>query len=180
VAARVVVASTGCSRAARSWLAALALGALMLACAPVPTPTPTAPIPATPDEALISRSIAAAEAQLKIRASLPTGLPVGARVTRVAVIGDKPPTLDLEYLIGGQRVLLRQRPAQSDAQFPPEAAEVTIAGGTARALVRVDERGQLVKSEVYWTRDGMDYALAGALPIEQMATLAATVSRPGS
>jgi hypothetical protein len=156
--------------------AVLVLAALPAACAPIPTPSPTTP-PATPDEARISVAIAAAEAKLRIRASQPTDLPPGARISRVATVNESPPTLDIEYLVGERRFLLRQRPAQSDPQFPPDARPVDGEAGM-RAVRRVDGAGNEVGADLYWTKDGMDYALSGALPLLDMLRIARGVSRP--
>jgi hypothetical protein len=128
----------------------------------------------------IERAIAAAEAQLKIRASLPSDLPPDGRIVRVAVVNEQPPTLDIEYLIGGHRVLLRQRPAQSDPQFPPEARDVALEGFAVKALARVDGSGRSTGTELYWTRDGFDYALLGTLPLPDLVRIARGVARPGA
>lgn len=161
----------------------LAIGAV--GCAPLPTPTPTQAVPASqpmasPDPQLAERALAAAEAQLRFRAALPRELPDGAQIVRVASVSTAPPTLDVEYLVGGQRLLLRQRPAQSDPQFPPEATEFDFEGLSGRAIARMDTAGKLVQSELYWTRDGMDYALVGTMPPSQMVPIARSVVRPGS
>jgi hypothetical protein len=156
----------------------LVLAALSAACAPIPVATPTTP-PATPDEARIEVAIAAAEARLRIRASQPTDLPSGARITRVATVNENPPTLDIEYLVGERRFLLRQRPAQSDPQFPTEARPVA-GEADIRAISRVDGAGNQIGAELFWSRDGMDYALTGALPLPDMLRIARGVSRPSA
>jgi hypothetical protein len=159
-------------------LGGVVVAALSVACAAIPTATPTVP-PATPDPERIGVAIAAAEARLRIRASQPTDLPAGARITRVAAAAESPPTLDIEYLIGERRLLLRQRPAQSDPEFPAEARPVA-GEADIRAVSRVDGAGNQIGAELYWTRDGMDYALSGALPLPDMVRIARGVARPSA
>lgn len=134
------------------------------------------PIPATPDPARIDTALAGAEAKLRFRASQIADLPGDARITRIAVPREQPPTLDIEYLAAGQRILLRQGPAQSTPDVPPEAQQMT--GFPGKAMVRVDANGNENGAELYWTADGMDYALAGVLPIDDLVRIALSVRRP--
>src|SRR5207244_6104226 len=92
-------------------LALTFLLSLVGACAPLPAPTPT-PVP-TLDQAAFERKLAGAEAQLRLRASLPATLPGSAKIVDVRVANREPPTLDVEYRVGDQFLLLRQRPADS-------------------------------------------------------------------
>jgi len=158
----------------------LALAFLVVACAPIATPTATPRIPSTPAPGQHDRAIAAAEAQTRMRLSQPKELPAGSQLTRVALVNEQPPTLDLEYLIAGSQVILRQRPAQSNPQFPADAQPVELDGLTAHGVLRVSRDGQPVGVELYWTRDGMDYMLGGGLAPEQMAKIARSVIRPGT
>jgi hypothetical protein len=144
----------------------------------VPTAVPTPP--PTPPPGVIERAIAMAEAEARLRLSFPRDLPGDARIMRVAIVNQTPPTLDVEYLIGSETVLLRQRPAQSNPQFPPEAKPIDIDGIAAQGVARVDASGRQVGVELYWSRDGMDYLLGGNLPAPEMARIARSVARPGS
>jgi hypothetical protein len=159
------------------------LGFATIACAYVPQPTATpVPRPATPvsDPAAVGRAIAAAEAKLRFRASLPRDLPPDARITRVLAPNQSPPTLDIEYLIDDQTVLLRQRPAQSDPGFPAETSPIDVDGFVGRGMARVDDAGKFVTGELYWVRDGMDYALLGGLPMPELMRIAKSVARPSA
>lgn len=126
------------------------------------------------------RELAAAEARVRFRASLPRDLPGDAALTRVAVINEVPPTLDMEYLVGGRSLLLRQRPAQSEPGFPPEAVTLDVGGVAGRAVRRLDGTGRWLASELYWTKDGMDYALVGAFSEAELVQVARGVVRPGA
>jgi hypothetical protein len=140
------------------------------------SPTPARPRAPEPGEA--DRAIAAAEAQIRVRLSLPTELPRDAIVSRVALVNESPPTVDVEYFVDGQRIVLRQRPAQSSPQFPDRAKPVDLGGLVAQGIAHLDGQGRAAGLELYWTRDGFDYMLAGNLPPEEMARIARSVARP--
>ncbi len=153
---------------------------LAVACAAVAPPTATPKIAATPDPVVLARAVAAAEAEMRIRAWLPRDLPPGAFIARVARANDQPPTLDIEYLFGERHLLLRQRPALAEPGFPAGAEQVDLDGVPAWALVRVDASGNPVQSELYWVRGGMDFALAGHMPIEDLMRVARGVAPPSA
>ena len=159
--------------------AVLLIVVLIGSCAPIEAPTPTPRAPATPHAPTIDRAIAAAEARAGFRASLPSRLPPGSQVSRVALVNEQPPTVDIEYLLPDSRqFLLRQRPVQSNTLVPEEATRFVYEGLEGRALVQVDSQGRFVRSEVYWVGDGMEYVLTGVLTPEELASIARGVARP--
>ncbi|TAK22305.1 MAG: hypothetical protein EPO26_11430 [Chloroflexota bacterium] len=158
---------------------AVAAAIATVSCAALPTPTE---IPATPTIAAetLERELVKAEADLRIRLSLPRDMPSNARLARVFVVNTQPPTVDLEFAVGPARFLLRQRPAQTAPGFPAEAVDVDLDGGPAKLLVKNDASGRPLPTELYWTRDNMDYLIAGAIPTDDLVRLARGVKRPGA